>query len=330
MRTPAVRAAEVIPRSRRHGSRACCSVKGSGSTSSSWVASDSLVRAGSQMTHSSKRARKRPLDLGGVVCFPQAGDILWKTPVPERLAPFRPPRDEASAFLVAVVSGSPRMAPRARPIPGARKRSLEFRVARERSLGILPFFAEERVSRSWASSTMGGSRALWALPPPIPPDVRASDVQRPAALASHEAGRVVASPSSWSLQPARQRRHDERCRRGQAVGGRARRSMRLQKSTSGARREPKALGDGRRPGEVRAVVFDETASGSSPATGGDGDPASPDGRASAPWNADPPKAHVDVRGRVASSSGGSKSPAGGLARRSLRSRLRQDRSGPLA
>jgi len=143
--------------------------------------------------------------------------------------------------------------------------------------------------------------------------------------------------------------------RDQAIGGRARGSSWLQKSTSGAWSRPKgqgssslaprsrgraqrakgrrkpgrggesrqhassdtgggllvipharrasvrtcsgegALGDGRRPGAVRGVVFDETAVRPSRATRGDGDAAAMPG---------PPRAQEDVRGRVASPSGG--------------------------
>jgi len=70
-----------------------------------------------------------------------------------------------------------------------------------------------------------------------------------------------------------------------------RRSLQVERPGEGS------LGDGRRPGAVRAVVFDETASGPIRATRGDGDGAA---------MPHPPRAQEGVRGRVASPSCGRK------------------------
>jgi hypothetical protein len=114
---------------------------------------------------------------------------------------------------------------------------------------------------------------------------------------------VVGSPSGWSLQPARQRCHDERCRSDQAVGGRARGSIRLQKLT-------RVLGPGRKPSAMEGVL---ARYGSSSLTRRRPDRARRPkamgtrsvqaGAQAHPGIPDPLRAHVDVRGRVVSLSG---------------------------
>jgi len=109
----------------------------------------------------------------------------------------------------------------------------------------------------------------------------------PAHAASSAGESAPEAGSRRRKPPAREQRHRWRAPRDPT------RTTRKRRACSGEG----ALGDGRRPGAVRAAVFDETASGPSPATRGDGDAAA---------MPDPPRAHEDVRGRVASPSCGRK------------------------
>jgi len=111
----------------------------------------------------------------------------------------------------------------------------------------------------------------------------------------------------WSLHPARQPSHDERC--GARSGDRRRVLADRRVAEVGELRSPPGrkgegrehLGDGRRPGAAWAPVFDETASGPSLVIRGDGDAAA---------LPDPPRVQEDVRGRVASPSAVEKTAGG--------------------
>jgi hypothetical protein len=79
-------------------------------------------------------------------------------------------RERGFGLLAAAVSGSPRKVPRARPSPGGAR---------------APWSSRWRASAPWNPALLRGRAGKLALGP----DVRASDVRRPAARASHEAGR---------------------------------------------------------------------------------------------------------------------------------------------